>query len=129
MILDIDYFKKYNDSLGHPQGDNCLQSVSNALQHSIKRDTDIVARIGGEEFAVILPDTDIEQCQSLAQDIINSMHSADIHHPDSCVSNHVTFSIGCACIDDKINTPDLLYKQADKALYLAKENGRNCYSV
>jgi diguanylate cyclase (GGDEF)-like protein len=129
MILDVDFFKKYNDSLGHPQGDACLKKISAAMTAAIWRETDVIARIGGEEFGIILPNTTIKDCQILAQRLIESVKETAIIHPNSDVSSLVTVSIGCACINGTITTPEAIYYKADKALYVAKETGRNRFSV
>lgn len=126
MILDVDYFKNYNDSLGHPAGDQCLIKLAKLLQGRLKRQSDVLARIGGEEFAVVLPATNLEQCRELAQSLISTITEGKIKHPNSSVSDLVTVSIGIACLDE--NTDDNwinLYKNADNALYRAKEAGRN----
>ncbi len=127
MIIDIDFFKRYNDAMGHPEGDRCLKSVTKAIQHAVKRDTDIIARIGGEEFAVILPNTTLEACQHVAQSAIESVRRSQILHPDSPVSDVVTISIGCACTSKQIETSEALYREADDALYHIKKTTRNSY--
>lgn len=125
MILDVDYFKDYNDSLGHPAGDQCLIQLAQMLQGRLKRQSDILARIGGEEFAVVLPGTTLEQCRELAQSLISTVEKGHIPHPNSTVSSMVTVSIGIACLDTSAGEPLDLYKQADDALYRAKSRGRN----
>ncbi len=125
MVLDIDYFKNYNDSLGHPAGDKCLIQLAKLLQKRLKRQSDVLARIGGEEFAVVLPATNIEQCRELAQSLIATIEEGSIPHPNSLVSDVVTVSIGIACIDNSSDEPLSLYKKADEALYRAKDAGRN----
>lgn len=129
MLVDVDFFKRYNDSLGHLQGDKCLKEVAHAMSTAVKRETDIVARVGGEEFGIILPNTDIEDCQLVAQKVIETLKENMILHPNSPVSSYVTASIGCACIQGSITTPEVIYHRADKALYSAKELGRNRYCV
>jgi diguanylate cyclase (GGDEF)-like protein len=126
MIIDVDYFKNYNDSLGHPAGDQCLITLAHQMEERLQRQSDVLARIGGEEFAVILPATDIEQCRVLAQSLISTIEQTAIAHPDSAASKVVTISIGIACSDgmEKCNSTGL-YKKADDALYQAKRAGRN----
>ncbi len=129
MLIDVDFFKRYNDSLGHLQGDKCLKEVANALSAAVKRETDIVARVGGEEFGIILPNTNLDDCQLVARNVINTLRDKMILHPNSSVSSYVTASIGCACIQGSVTTPEIIYHQADNALYRAKEQGRNRYCV
>lgn len=129
MILDVDFFKNYNDSLGHPQGDACLKIIASTMSESIRRETDVVARVGGEEFGIILPNTSLADCQLLAEKIVNAVKGAEILHPDSRVSNYVTISIGCACINGSITTPEAIYHRADRALYHAKKQGRNRFAI
>jgi diguanylate cyclase (GGDEF)-like protein len=131
MILDVDYFKNYNDSLGHPAGDQCLITLSELMQKRLQRQSDVLARIGGEEFAIILPATNLEQCQVLAKSLVLAIEQGNIAHPNSSISDVVTISVGIACIDEQSteagssNDGASLYKNADNALYRAKEAGRN----
>ncbi|MCG7532095.1 GGDEF domain-containing protein [Psychrobium sp. MM17-31] len=129
MILDVDYFKRYNDSLGHWQGDQCLKQIAKTLGEAVKRETDVVARVGGEEFGIILPNTDLDDCQIVAQNVINTLKGKQFPHPNSAVSSQVTVSIGCACIQGSISSYEAIYHRADQALYRAKEQGRNRYSI
>lgn len=124
MILDIDFFKKYNDSLGHPEGDRCLEQVANILQQQSVRAVDSVCRIGGEEFALILPGSNMDQAQLFAQKILSALTEQQLPHPDSEIAAHVTMSVG---VTEFTATDDAstLYKRADTALYQAKANGRN----
>jgi len=125
ILCDVDYFKKYNDSFGHLQGDDCLKEVAKALLSVCQRATDLVARYGGEEFAIVLPDTNTENAGRLAQAICDAVAGLKFEHPESKYKV-VTVSLGV--FSDK---PDLSYdsefmiKQADEALYKAKESGRN----
>ena len=129
MLIDVDFFKRYNDSLGHLQGDKCLREVAKALNAAVKRETDVVARVGGEEFGIILPNTNLDDCQLVARKVINTLRDKMILHPNSSVSSYVTASIGCACIQGSITTSEVIYHRADSALYRAKEQGRNRYCV
>ncbi|MGK7940020.1 MAG: CHASE2 domain-containing protein [Crocosphaera sp.] len=129
ILCDIDHFKQYNDTYGHPQGDRCLYQVAQRLHMAVRR-TDFVARYGGEEFAVILPNTDQEEASNVAQRMLEEVRKLQIEHQGSLVSNYVTLSCGVAslCISSQASTQTLI-EQADKALYRAKELGRNCIVV
>ncbi len=126
LMMDIDFFKKYNDRLGHPEGDVCLQKVSSVLRNCVRRSSDTLIRYGGEEFAVILPETDLNEAAELACLIQNELKSAAIPHPDSAIAPYVTLSIG---VNSVIPLPGMnqeeLLKMADIMLYRAKDNGRN----
>lgn len=125
MLLDIDYFKPYNDNYGHPQGDLCLQKFSQVLTNCMHRPADSIARYGGEEFLIILPATPIEGARFKAEKIINALLNESILHEHSQVAKYVTTSIGIS--STKFGAVDYteLIKQADSALYLAKHKGRN----
>lgn len=126
LMIDIDYFKKYNDTYGHLEGDTCLRQVAMALQCVPQRATDIVARWGGEEFACLLPDTDQSQAIEMAEKICHHVAELEIPHQSSLISDIVTVSLGVATmIPEKDQNPDMLVNKADKALYAAKEAGRN----
>ncbi|HHP7229232.1 MAG TPA: diguanylate cyclase domain-containing protein [Xenococcaceae cyanobacterium] len=127
IILDIDYFKQYNDTYGHQAGDNCLQQVAQAICSAAKRPADLVARYGGEEFAVILPRTDLEGATYIARKIQTAIRYLQIKHENSTVNNYVTVSQG---VTTTVPTLDNIYQSlicvADIALYDAKKKGRNC---
>jgi diguanylate cyclase (GGDEF)-like protein len=126
IIMDIDYFKLYNDHYGHADGDECLKIVANVISKSMIRSTDLSARYGGEEFACVLPETDFEGALTTAKRIIESIQNLGIPHAQSKVADYVTVSIGVACITPQHNEKPLaLIEMADKALYEAKGNGRN----
>ncbi|VXD13107.1 sensor domain-containing diguanylate cyclase [Planktothrix paucivesiculata] len=126
FLVDIDYFKQYNDHYGHLAGDVCLQQVAQVLQNVIQRNTDLVARYGGEEFAIILPNTDINGCVHLAEKVRKAVEDLELQHLKSQVSNYITISIGVAgLIPVESLTPEMLIVQADQALYKAKKTGRN----
>jgi diguanylate cyclase (GGDEF)-like protein/PAS domain S-box-containing protein len=126
IMVDIDHFKQYNDTYGHQTGDFCLQRIANAIKASLHRPADLAARYGGEEFAVVLPDTPLNGAVSLAEDISKHVESLAIPHESSKTAEHVTLSMGIACISpDPHASGDNLLKQADAALYQAKKDGRN----
>jgi diguanylate cyclase (GGDEF)-like protein len=118
MLLDIDHFKQYNDSFGHPRGDDVLRSVARHITRSM-RDTDYAARYGGEEFALLLPDADRDGSAQLAERLRASIQDAD------WVGRDVTVSIGVATLEGEVTTLEMLVEHADRALYRSKQNGRN----
>ncbi len=128
ILCDIDFFKKYNDTYGHQAGDACLRQVADALRFCAKHPADLVARYGGEEFAVILPNTTATDAAQIAEEMRRVVSALEIPHVQSAVSQHVTLSLGVACI---YPTPDtsgtMLIAAADVALYQAKAAGRNRY--
>jgi diguanylate cyclase (GGDEF)-like protein len=126
IMIDVDFFKKYNDSLGHQAGDNVLREVAYCLSTSVTRKNDFVARYGGEEFSIILPFSNREQTIAVVERFQKKIESKQIQHPESEVSSCITVSSGAAIYSyQDINKPEQLLKMADKALYNAKENGRN----
>lgn len=130
IMIDVDFFKRFNDAAGHLAGDDCLKSVSYILEKRIQRAGDLVARYGGEEFAVILPDTDIKSAEKFAKEICGKIEEAKIFHPDSSVSPYVTVSVGVGSIvPSRDKQPTDLILMADAALYQAKDSGRNCVKI
>lgn len=126
MLLDLDYFKQFNDRYGHLAGDSCLTRVANALKSCLHRPGDILARYGGEEFACLLPHTDPSGAMNRAELMRQGVHDLFIDHDGSTVSRHVTISIGVATLVPNGETvPAALLDAADKQLYVAKENGRD----
>ena len=126
IMCDIDYFKLYNDTYGHQAGDRCLQQVARAIGKAIKRPADLVARYDGEEFAIILPHTNIEGAEYLARQICLQVKALQIPHINSPVDIYITLSLGVAgCIPTNDIRPDALIAAADRSLYQAKELGRN----
>lgn len=123
LIIDVDYFKRYNDYYGHPAGDNVLREMGRILSHVAYRPSDLPARIGGEEFAVILPATDLQGALFVAEKIALQLAKQQIAHADSLVSDYVTTSIGVATATDEDVASFL--QRADKATYQAKQSGRN----
>jgi diguanylate cyclase (GGDEF)-like protein len=130
ILIDIDYFKNYNDRYGHQAGDECLQKVAKTIGNVLKRPTDLVARYGGEEFAIALPNTALAGATQIVQAIASEIANLRLEHLDSPISDRVTLSLGISCA---IPHPDASYKSAiaiaDKALYQAKQDGRNRYCV
>jgi diguanylate cyclase (GGDEF)-like protein len=126
LVLDLDYFKQYNDRYGHQAGDACLQQVGSILQNHARRAGDVAARFGGEEFCLICPYTNKEQAESIAQSLRQSILDQALPHEDSPFGL-VTVSIGyMVATPDATCTSDHLLHLADQALYLAKDKGRNC---
>jgi diguanylate cyclase (GGDEF)-like protein len=129
MMLDIDFFKNYNDTYGHSEGDVCLKAVAEIIKESLFRYDDFAARYGGEEFAVILPNTDESGARFLAEKILENIRARNIPHEKSGAAGCVTISIGVTTGDtERTQTGDDYIRQADKALYQSKQNGRNCYT-
>jgi diguanylate cyclase (GGDEF)-like protein len=127
MMLDIDYFKQFNDSYGHTKGDQAIKEVAAALSRSLQRATDFAARIGGEEFAVLMPNTDLAGARSVAELIRSSVESCAIPHQHSPISEFLTVSVGGAtCIPGKANGLPEFVESVDQTLYKAKSSGRNC---
>jgi diguanylate cyclase (GGDEF)-like protein len=127
IILDIDCFKNYNDTYGHPAGDDCLKKIVKALSGSLKRSTDFAARYGGEEFVVVLSNTTQEAAAEIAENIRKAVEDLHIPHTTSLVSSSVTISLGLSTLVSFFDTslPDFI-KSADEALYAAKQSGKNC---
>lgn len=126
ILLDVDFFKLYNDTYGHVAGDDCLRQIATALGEGAKRGTDLVARYGGEEFAVILPDTDQAGAIKVGERILIKVRELAIRHEMSPVAEIVTVSLGIAVAIPKADlTPEKMILAVDHALYRAKNSGRN----
>jgi diguanylate cyclase (GGDEF)-like protein len=126
LLLDLDHFKTLNDSLGHPAGDECLRRVGACIQGAVRRPEDVPTRIGGEEFAVVLPNTDAIAARHMAERVRDAVAGLRIPHPASA-GGFVTVSVGAAtALPDETVSAALLIQQADEALYRAKAFGRNC---
>ncbi|MBL1260274.1 MAG: diguanylate cyclase [Thiotrichaceae bacterium] len=126
LLIDIDFFKKYNDGYGHQGGDDCLQKVAQVLADTMRRSSDMVARYGGEEFTVVLPNTDLDGAMVIAEELRLAVEKLALKHAFSDVTDIVSISLGAAgippqCGDDCAS----LIALADAALYKAKEEGRN----
>ncbi len=132
IMLDLDSFKPYNDYYGHLAGDECLIGITSLLRKIAKRPSDLVARFGGEEFVLLLPNTDEAGAIQISQTILQSVESLAIPHNRTQVAgkNIVTVSLGIASVVPNPDyLPETIVSLADQALYQAKENGRNCYVV
>jgi diguanylate cyclase (GGDEF)-like protein len=142
LMIDVDHFKLFNDRYGHPAGDVCLRAVAGALVGASLRPADLVARFGGEEFTVLLPQTPRRGAEHVAREILEAVGDLDIPHETSSTAGHVTVSVGIACYDDQspcwehtstsarsrvgedARSPAALVRAADQALYAAKHAGR-----
>ncbi|MCU7937779.1 MAG: GGDEF domain-containing protein [gamma proteobacterium symbiont of Bathyaustriella thionipta] len=130
ILIDIDYFKSYNDHYGHDSGDDTLKNVALTIKETVPRETDITARIGGEEFVVLMPSTNSQGAYQVAENIRTNIKALAIKHKYSEVINIITVSIGVSTLSGILLNEIDLFKQADMALYSAKEAGRNrckCY--
>ncbi|WP_102345290.1 sensor domain-containing diguanylate cyclase [Bacillus sp. Marseille-P3661] len=126
MMIDIDYFKKYNDHYGHQAGDTCIKLIANVLKSTLKRPGDFVARYGGEEFVVLLPETGHQGTAYLGELFLTNIRDLELINDVSEIGNYITVSIGCATlIPTDQHKPEELIKLADQALYVAKKKGRN----
>jgi len=126
LMIDVDFFKKYNDSLGHLEGDKALIAIAQCLKNNVKRETDFVARFGGEEFVCLLPFLEKDEALEFAKAMVQSVEEMKIPHPMSVHSKYVTISVGMAiAVPNDNNSYSQLLDEADKALYSAKETGRN----
>ncbi|MCL2224503.1 MAG: diguanylate cyclase [Defluviitaleaceae bacterium] len=129
MMIDVDFFKKYNDTYGHLGGDECLIAVAEVLGKALPRTDDFVARYGGEEFVIVLPNTNENGACIIADRIMARMRERNIPHEASDVAEYVTFSIGFTTgVAKHTNTVEDFIKKADEMLYESKQGGRNRYS-
>jgi diguanylate cyclase (GGDEF)-like protein len=127
LMIDIDHFKNFNDTHGHDAGDVVLQEFARALQ-ATARASDVMVRYGGEEFAVLLPETNLGQARIAAERVLESARRIRLPIP-GLESGQVTVSVGVSALPEHGDTPESLVKAADKALYAAKNAGRNCVRV
>ncbi|MBF0428892.1 MAG: diguanylate cyclase [Magnetococcales bacterium] len=126
LLMDIDYFKLFNDNYGHSEGDDVLRQVAGCIASSMPRTADLAARYGGEEFACILPETNKAGARIAAERVLQAIRALEIPHAFSKSAGHVTLSIGIASIIPTVKQRTLdLITMADQALYQAKQNGRN----
>lgn len=125
--IDIDFFKKYNDRFGHPAGDKCLKEVAHAIKNTAKRNVDITARTGGEEFIIFVQNMTEAELVEFAMKVRKSVADLKIAHAYAGVSEYVTVSMGIAYgVPGEDYAFDDMYEEADRALYKAKNSGRNC---
>jgi diguanylate cyclase (GGDEF)-like protein len=133
ILIDVDFFKDFNDHYGHQAGDECLQQIARTLKSSLKRPADLVARYGGEEFVCILPDTGFDDAMLIARGLEQQVRATQIPHAKSTISPFVTISLGVGARshllanspkDDGTIDSSVLVALADARLYLAKSNGR-----
>jgi diguanylate cyclase (GGDEF)-like protein len=125
LMLDVDFFKRYNDHYGHQAGDECLRQVAQALDGGLKRPADLLARYGGEEFVCLLPDTDLLGAKQLAEQLGARVADLQLEHADSAVAAFVTISVGVCCKPAGMQGSAVeVLGQADAQLYLAKQRGR-----
>lgn len=129
LLMDVDFFKEYNDHYGHPQGDVALKAVSHVLNTVSARAIDLAARIGGEEFVLMLPATSQEGAEKMAHTIQQCLADQALPHAQSNVSRYLTVSIGVAMLGSGDESPSALLGRADRALYEAKTGGRNRFVV
>ena len=130
VLVDIDYFKAYNDNYGHQAGDQTLRRVAEAMQTTSIRCSDTIARFGGEEFILLMPETDLAGAIKMAENLRRNIESSAIPHDFSPACNVVTISAGVAvATPTQDSKQEDLISDADQALYYAKHSGRNCVKV
>ena len=125
VMFDLDHFKRLNDALGHAAGDDALVAFADIMRHQCSTLTDVLARIGGEEFAVVLLDTDADDAQRIADSIAEAFADWSLHRPSAVMTGRLTTSAGIATLAPHRTTPAELLIGADRALYAAKAAGRN----
>lgn len=130
LMIDIDFFKPYNDNYGHVQGDETLRKVAKALEKTIKRASDFVARYGGEEFVILLKDINKNGVEAVANNLLNAVRELKITHEFSKIENYVTVSIGASFYNSNSDITKLeLLLKADETLYSVKNSGRNNFAI
>jgi diguanylate cyclase (GGDEF)-like protein len=130
LMIDIDFFKPYNDNYGHGQGDETLRKVAKALEKTIKRASDFVARYGGEEFVILLKDINKDGVEAVANNLLNAVRELKITHEFSKIENYVTISIGASFYNSSSDITKLeLLLKADETLYSVKNSGRNNFAI
>ena len=130
LMIDIDFFKPYNDNYGHGQGDIALKKVAKALEKTIKRPSDFVARYGGEEFVILLKDINKDGVEAVSNNLLNAVRELKITHEFSKIENYVTVSIGASFYNSNSDITKLeLLLKADEALYNVKNSGRNNFAI
>ena len=129
MMIDVDHFKKYNDTYGHSQGDVCLKAIAEAIEQSLFRPDDFVVRYGGEEFVVVMPDADETAARVVANRVIDNVRQLGIPHEKNKAAAHVTISVGVTVANVAImQNIEEYVKRADEALYYSKNTGRDRYT-
>jgi diguanylate cyclase (GGDEF)-like protein len=126
LMIDIDFFKQYNDNYGHIKGDDALKKIAICLSKSLTRETDIIARYGGEEFVVLLGNTPLQGAQKIAKRMMSNIQNENIEHSFSSVSSLLTVSIGISSTETSFND---IVEHADEALFKSKKQGRNRYEI
>lgn len=129
ILGDVDFFKKYNDAYGHSAGDVCLKNIGAVLKDTFKRSGDLVARYGGEEFAIILPDLQEKKLEEMLEKVQRNIFKLKIKHKFSSVNEFITMSFGVIYLIPKEHTNCSFIEKADKALYMAKNQGRNQFFI
>ncbi|WP_449567169.1 membrane-associated sensor domain-containing protein [Lelliottia nimipressuralis] len=124
LMLDVDYFKRYNDHYGHQAGDECLAKVADLMKRSVRTPADLVARYGGEEFVIVLPASSLNEAAQVAERIQTNLHETSLPHATSEISEMVTVSMGITLSKSGDSTAGIIAR-ADEALYRAKQQGRN----
>ncbi|WP_410497404.1 diguanylate cyclase domain-containing protein [Chitinibacter sp. S2-10] len=125
ILIDVDYFKRYNDTQGHVAGDVCLQRIAGVIMSELRNSNDLMARYGGEEFCCLLPDTHLQEARLIAERIARSVTELAIPNPKAPGLNIVTISAGVAQWQSDVTQPETLLQRADQGLYAAKDAGRN----
>lgn len=125
ILADLDHFKYFNDHYGHQAGDECLRKVANALMQAARRPQDLVVRLGGEEFAILLPEVDLSGAHIVAHRVQANLHQLFISHTSSPTSDRITASIGVTSIVPQSGAEEVLLANADALMYCAKNAGRN----
>ncbi|MCL1855921.1 MAG: GGDEF domain-containing protein [Clostridia bacterium] len=130
MFLDIDFFKKYNDTYGHDAGDTCLKAIAETLSNCLPREDDFMARYGGEEFVIALPNTDEKGARVTADRLLAQVRELNILHEKNAVAGYVTVSLGGTTVTKVKHSHKIMdyIRCADNALYMSKHNGRNRYT-
>jgi diguanylate cyclase (GGDEF)-like protein len=129
LMIDIDYFKKYNDLYGHQNGDQCLKMVARALESTLRRQSDLAARFGGEEFICVLPSCPADGAHTMAQQILDNIAKLAIPHGQSDIAPYLTVSVGAVTLmPGTVLSESELIKHADELLYQSKAEGRNRYN-
>jgi diguanylate cyclase (GGDEF)-like protein len=127
IMCDVDYFKSYNDTYGHQAGDDCLRAIAQAISQAISCSQGLVARYGGEEFGIVLPEIEPSEANLIAQKIQQEVGNLQLVHAGSQVNSYITLSLGITCLIPQHDSSSfLLIELADRALYQAKKQGRNC---